>query len=126
MAKDDFKFEWNKSSARIIADKGFGKDFNKEVANIVLSHSDKYTPFSKEDYGGKYHMAQMVYTRGTKTEGLIVYTKKYAKDEYNNPHPHYLGAHPLATDHWVEAAWSAEKREITEEINIIRLKFAKR
>lgn len=128
-------FQWEKSNVKIQVDKGVRNPaFQKNAAQIILKHAYKYTPYSLKDYGAteeigqlaRGHMADMAYAKGYDDRGQIVYTKRYAKYQYENTYiQHTIAIHPLATARWVEYAWDAEKPEIQREISLARLKYVK-
>lgn len=126
-------FYWNKSYSKICVDKGITNSaFQKDVAKIILRYSYDYTPYDlNKDYGAtqeigklaRYHMADMAYAKGYPTYGQIVYSKKYAKYQYQYPHEH---TKPGTTDHWVEYAWNQHQDQILAEVEEARLKYVEK
>ena len=76
----NIQFEWNKSHAKIITDKGFGPELNKAFAKLIAKYSYDYVPYSfpeNNNYEGqKLHLADKYYIRDYGTYATIVYTKK--------------------------------------------------
>ena len=121
----DIQFKWNKSSGKIITDKGFGERLNKDFARELLRVATPYTPYSKTDYGGKYHMFDMVRVTGNESGATITYTKPYAKTEYYDPHWHYRGVHKQATSQWLDVAFTHHKQEIIKALSKKRKDYSK-
>lgn len=115
------QFEWNKSHAKIITDKGFGPELNKAFAKLIAKYSYDYVPYSfpeNNNYEGqKLHLADMYYIRDYGTYATIVYTKPYAGIQYNGDFNHINQMHPKATKRWAEVAWQQNKQAI---INALR------
>lgn len=127
MAKTNFKFEWNASTQEIIASKGFGRSLNREFAQILLAHMEKYTPYDPKRTTG-VHMVDNVSLKNVHDNNnsvAIIYNSPYTtKQYYNSNHP--ASAHsPLATDHWDNYCWELEKEEITAEVDEARKRYAK-
>lgn len=122
--KSGISFEWNKSSARIIADKGFNPAFYKDMGDVFKRHFDKYVPWSSKNKTG-YHLARMVQTRPTKTGATIVYSMRYAQRQYETTtYKHDKSVHKLATHHWDQFCWTNEKATISRELNKLRKEHA--
>lgn len=127
MAKSKIDFEWNYSTQEIIARKGFGRRLNRDLANILLQHMEKYTPYDPNRKAG-VHMVDNVSLRNVQDNNnsvAIVYNSPYTAKQYANPN-HPPSAHsPLATDHWDEYCWELEREEITAEVDEARKRYAK-
>lgn len=126
------KFEWNKSSVKIIHDLGFGKELNKEFANLVAAYSEDYVPFHEGD------LSYYVQTFGAKDHGTVTYQVPYSKAQYQGYWTTKDGRtvhvdenkrdrryHPLATSRWTEFAWSMHGDQIIAELNRKRKDLAK-
>lgn len=125
-------FHWNYSSSDIIENLGFGKELNKEAAQIFRSFCEPYIPY---DTG---NMDRRTRITATEDHGTITYLTKYARYQYYGDNSYITGAnnptswnrnldtHPLATSFWDKACWQNNKRQITNAIDNARLKYTKK
>lgn len=127
----NMSFHWNYSASTIIENLGFGRQLNKEVATIFRKYCEPYLPY---DTG---NLSRRTRITATKDHGTITYLSGYARPQYygtgdymqgeNNPvdWQRNTAVHPFATSFWDRAAWTAHKREITQEVDNARLKYVK-
>ena len=123
-------FEWVKSSARIITNKGFTPELNRYFAKTLAKYAYDYVPYSfpeDNDYEGKpIHLADLTQIRVYKDYALLVYEKAYANVQYNGYFNHLNQQHPKATRQWVDAAWRDNKPRIQRKVRIERRRLAKK
>lgn len=123
-------FEWVKSSARIITNKGFTPELNRYFAKTLAKYAYDYVPYSfpeDNDYEGKpIHLADLTQIRVYKDYALLVYEKAYANVQYNGYFNHLNQQHPKATRQWVDAAWRDNKSRIQRKVRIERRRLAKK
>lgn len=112
-------FQWNKSSAQIISDKGFGPELNKYFAQQLYYYSYEYTPYDPYRQSGA-HMADNVRIMANDSKGQIVYQSSYAKKLWDGDYNFNPMVHPLACNHWTEVAWQQHKSEIISEVDAKR------
>lgn len=112
------KFEWNGSASAVVKNLGFGKELQRDAANIIFQYSYDYMPYKSG------LLSSAVRISAFDKYANITHTIKYANAQYQlvtdkrtkNPHP-------LATDHWYDVAYQHHKREITKDIDEARLKY---
>ena len=127
MAKSNISFHWNASEQQIIANKGFGRRLNRALAEILLSHMEKYTPYDPKRTDG-IHMVDnvtLVNIQDNNNSVGIQYNSPYTRKQYYNLNHPASDHSPLATDHWDEYCWELEKAEITQETDEVRKRYAK-
>ena len=112
-------FRWNKSSAQIISDKGFGSELNRYFAEQLYYYSYPYTPYDPYRQSGA-HMVDNVRIMANDARGQIVYQAKYAKKLWDGSYNFNPMVHPLACNHWTEVAWQHYKSEIISEVDMKR------
>ena len=112
-------FEWNYPSSIIIKHKGFGTDLNRYFAQLVFDYSYNFTPYDPFRTEGA-HMADNVRIFANDNYGRIIYQSKYARLQHDNKYQHNLMIHPLATDHWEQAAWRQHSSEILADLDVFR------
>lgn len=114
------QFQWLKSHAKIITDKGFTADLNRFFAQILSSYAYDYIPYSypeNNNYEGRpLHLADLKQIRVYTNYALIIYEKSYASIQYNGYFNHINQQHPKATRKWVEAAWANSKQAIVQKV----------
>ena len=119
--------QWNGTHQEIIARKGFGRNLNREFAQICLNHFQKYTPYDPKRQLG-VHMSDNTELRNVSDNNnsvAIVYKAPYTRKQYYNKN-HPMSEHsPLATDHWDKYCWELESSEITAEVEAARKRFTK-
>lgn len=116
----NLSFHWNHSHSTIIENLGFGKDLNREAAQIFYEHYNKYVPYQHGDLSTRVRIS------ATQDHGTITHLVKYANKQYTNPTMNRnTSVHPLATSFWDKACWEAEKREITSEVDEARKKYSR-
>ena len=113
------EFHWNKSSAQIISDKGFGKELNKFIAQTLYEYSYEYTPYDPYRTSGA-HMVDNVRIMATEEKGQIVYQSSYAKILWDGTYHFNTMIHPLACNEWTNVAWLNHKDEILAEADAYR------
>lgn len=124
-SKEKIEFHWNYPRSVIIERKGFGKAYNKEVAEVFKRHMDKYVPWDSTNTTG-FHLATMVYATSTKDHGTVVYNMKYANAQYRGEgYKHDTSYHKRATSYWDKVCWTNEKKQILSEIDKIRKRRSK-
>lgn len=125
----DVKFNWVKSSAKIITGKGFTNELNRYFAKILASYSYDYVPYSfpeDNNYEGKpMHLADLTQIRVYKDYALLIYEKSYAHIQYDGNFNHINQQHPKATRKWVHVAWEDNKQAIIRKVRAERKKLAK-
>lgn len=123
MAKQ-VRLEWNGTTQEIIARKGFGRNLNRDFANIALDHMRQYTPYNPARKSG-IHMVDNVEVRVDNEQARIIYKAPYTRKQYYYKN-HQMSEHsPLATDHWDQYCWQLEKQEILTEVEEARKRYAK-
>lgn len=111
----EIDFEWNERASTIIKNLGFGKELNKEAAQILYEHYYKYVPYKDGN------LSNNVRVSATDDHGTITHLVKYAnKQYYGNSFERERRFHPLATSFWDQYCWMNEGYEITEEIDEAR------
>ena len=126
----NIKFNWVKSSAKIITNKGFTPELNRYFAKTLAKYAYDYVPYSfpeDNDYEGKpIHLADLTQIRVYKDYALLVYEKAYANVQYNGYFNHLNQQHPKATRQWVDAAWRDNKPRIQRKVRIERRRLSKK
>lgn len=113
------KFQWNGKRSIVIENLGFGKELQRDTANIFLKYSEDYTPY----LSGK--LLGSAYVRVANNKGYIIYPVPYANFQYDNAGiiKNRTKIHPLATSRWVDVAYQHHKSEITKEVDLARSKY---
>ena len=125
----DVDFEWNKSSAKIILDKGFTRSFYKDVGNIFLDYMFPYIPWDSKNENR--HMAELIAVRPnpSSNSASIIFTKNYAKYQKNADDSNWnrdRSVHPLATSNWDYWAWTEHQSEILNDIDKARKRHCRK
>lgn len=125
----DFRFEWNGSHSAVVRNLGFGKELQRDTAEILYYTSFPYMPYVSGDLSTNVHIQAL------NDRANIVHSVKYAPIQYEgmtyNPKSgryipisnRYLGIHPLATSEWYDVAWLYHKDEITKKVSDARLQY---
>lgn len=125
----NIKFNWLKSSAQIVTDKGFTRELNRYFAKTLAAYAYDYIPYSfpeDNNYEGKpMHLADLSQIRVYSDYALIVYEKVYASVQYNGYFSHLRQQHPKATRMWVDVAWKQNKAAIQRKVRAERRRLAK-
>ena len=129
----NLQFHWNDSASNIIHNLGFGRELNKEAAQIFYTHYYDYIPYSLQESMGS--LANNVRITATNDHATITHLVRYANKQFyadaGSSNGKDVGVHrtrvvhPLATSRWSEWAWSMHKKEITADIDEARLKYRK-
>jgi hypothetical protein len=129
------KIKWNYTNSEIIERKGFGKELNKSMAEIIANKTEPYVPWGPNHIkrsghilsheGGQLSRSRRVYAN--KTGGTIVWTAQYAEAQYTGPNTwnRYRKVHPLATSQWNEVAWMNHEDEIMRKVTAIRREMSR-
>lgn len=120
------KFEWNGSHSAVIENLGFGKELNRNAAEILYQHAFYYMPYVSGD------LSTIVHIQALPNKANLVHTVKYANIQYTGEFPsgkkineanRNKSPHDLATKEWYHVAFQHKKREITKEVDAARMKY---
>lgn len=128
----NIKFEWNYSSSVILQNLGFGRDLNREAAEIFERWYQPYVPYKDGD------LSTNIRIWANENHSTITHLVRYAHHQYtgdgSDPSTGSPGydekwqrtrtVHPLATSYWDQAAWTLHKASITAEIDEARKKYS--
>lgn len=120
-----YNFKWNFSNSMIIQRKGFNKELNKYLADLIADYSEEFVPYHEGD------LSHYVQTFGAKDHGTVTYQMEYAgpqyvghwvdrrtgKTVYVNEKRRDRRFHPLATSAWTKQAWTTYGTQITQMID---------
>ena len=107
-------FNWNYNEGVIVQRKGFGKDLNKYFADVLVSYSETYTPWS-DLYST--HLRNEVQTSATTARGIISYPGlTYANYQYLADDSTWHRYTALTCSRWCEYAYSVHKAQITGKV----------
>ena len=81
------------------------RDFKEAVNRIIYEQSFPYVPYKTGKLSGASDGVIGVDSFVSITANGIHYKMPYAYYQYNWAYPHNTEVHPLATDHWIEAAF---------------------
>ena len=121
MAQSPISFHWNKKKSVIIKDKGFGKEFYRDVGNIFRQEMNDFVPYLTGA------LANNVAIAPSDTSVAITYRVPYARRQYYGEGVvnRTTDPHSLATSFWDVAAWETRKSVIGKRVNEARIKHAK-
>lgn len=112
------RFYWEFTPDEIASRKGFGRQFNKAIAEILIKWYEPYVPYKEGP------LSTRVQAFGASDHATVTYQMPYASTQYFGTSFNFTKKyHPLATSYWDKAAWNASSDLIMAEINRKRLEF---
>lgn len=82
------------------------RDFKEAVNRVIYEESWEYIPYKTGQLSGTSDGVIGIDKFVSITSAGIHYKAPYAYYQYEWAYPHDTSVHPLATDHWIEAAFT--------------------